>query len=214
MNVRELIGLIYGVFMGTSTVYLKPAREFVFPQSRRKFGGLEVVIGGRRNQIFGRGFSLDAENPSDSSMALSTRRNLARASGGAEPLSVKAAAALEGVVVRDVGPRNAVVWIAGEKALALGDFFYNGVHPPLKELEMPSVPVWLEILEGLVQEFQPELFIPAEGEPSQSLSEFTAYLKDLSDKTQDFGSLQSRYGHFREIVGHSSFSENFDFLRR
>jgi len=180
---------------------VKAERTFKFPVKIKKIGEYDIIIGGKRNQIAGKKYSVDSAETDESKIRLSTTDVH---SGKLDP----------DVAVERIGQRHQVVFLINEKILAAGDLFYNQIHPPLKELQLPNHSVVREILQGLAEKYQPALFVPAEGEPSESFDEFVSYLADLSDQTKEYETLRAKYSHFREIVGLSSFSENFDYLRR
>ncbi len=186
MNFKEIIGLIYGVFMGTSTIYIKAPRTFEFPKREIKLGEFSISLGRTRNQVFASGRLIDPKN----------------------------IASINGAKVISVYPGKDVIWLESVRALVMGDLFYNRVHPPAKEIHAPRAQVWIQILEKLAAEYKPEVFIPAEGELIGSTAEFVRYLQDLSNPSLTHEELLKKYAHFSEIQGYSSLTENFDYFRQ
>ncbi len=119
------------------------------------------------------------------------------------------------VPVRDSASHcDLAVFLKKRKILFLGSLFYNRIHPVLRSLEGMNVNHWIGNLEALMERFQPNQVIPAEGDvgDTKSLLEFISYLKSLSDPKVEFSDCRKNYD-WLEIPGQTSLEENFDLLR-
>lgn len=107
-----------------------------------------------------------------------------------------------------------VVYLKSRKTLFLGALFYNKIHPIFRPADGMNIKNWILQLEEVMNRFQPEKIIPAEGDVGSALDvfEFISYLKILSDPQIEFSECRKRFDWI-EIPGQTSLEENFELLR-
>lgn len=117
-------------------------------------------------------------------------------------------------IAEDLFFGNLVVYLTEAKALFLGDFFYNRVHPVIRGFKNKSnfISTWINLLDSLVSKFQPKHIIPAEGMPASPdrIREFIEYLKDVSVTGVKVSELGGKYKDWKEIPGLSSLEESVE----
>jgi len=205
MNLKDLFGFIYGIFMGTSTVYLKSPRTHFFPKSEKKIDDLVLLhLGGEKNGLsYQQDLAIDFQNPSTQKFFLNSCSE-----------EVQKDLLDDKLVIKPVWNNMGYAFFEKRKLLLMGSLFYQGVHPPLRELAHPSYQEWKSNVYELVESLQPQLIVPAEGSPASSLKEYEQYLKMLSSSEYSFDEIQKTFSHWQEIIGSTSLSENMDYLRR
>ena len=117
-------------------------------------------------------------------------------------------------IVNSASKCDFAIYLVKRKILFLGPLFYNHIHPILRPLEGMNVSNWIQNLEALLLRFQPEMIVPAEGEPAgaRELGEFISYLRALSSPSVEFSECRKTYD-WMEIPGQTSLEENFDLIR-
>jgi hypothetical protein len=239
LNPKDALIFVYGLFMGTSTGYLKPARTHMFPITRQTLDTqLTVQLGGTCNcGVYRAGREVVVINTGRDAGASELRKfvdgyqieNLNRAlfltseagddAGGIDYFKnferVQRDLRLAGgeIVHLRKYAETTVVLFAQKQVMFTGRLFFNKIHPPMRELGR-SVADWLKTLESII-EFEPKIIVPAEGEIGtiEDLRAFQRYLVDLADSNLDLAALREKYGNWVEIIGTSSLPENFEFVR-
>ena len=233
MRFRDILGLIYGTLMGTSTVLIKSKREYFFEAHEENCGPWRLGIGGQCNLgevAIGEArliVNRERETPqkffSDSTaktIAIETRLTVRSDETKNNHSPVRSDFYL---------PEGFELWtyrfsrFFGGSMLAdrvhrvvfTGPLVFNKIHPNFFLETRAEFESWLKALAWLSENFKDFSFVPEEGAVGNVnvVLQFNRYLQDFADPMVEYSTLVSRYADVREIIGNSSLAEVLDHLR-
>ncbi|MEQ1876271.1 MAG: hypothetical protein ABL958_06470 [Bdellovibrionia bacterium] len=239
MGPKDFAIFIYGLFMGTSTGYLKAKRSHFFPNKWEAIDdSFGVLTGGTCNcGVLRANGEIVLINTSRDLAAVELRRRIEGDLGASRSRILVATssdsedvggvdyfrnfvreksdfeAAGEKIRIQNLGD-NDLVYLTGRKALFTGRFFYNAIHPPLRE-HGRDLKKWIAALDEIQASFDARLVIPAEGEVSDlsGVRSFRNYLQDFTDPAVTLETLREKYSEWGEIIGLTALAENYEYAR-
>jgi hypothetical protein len=123
------------------------------------------------------------------------------------------------IQVFNVGTEKMIaVKLVDSNLLFAGDLFFGHIHPPLHRWSRFEMSLWLEAQNNCVAGVDSLYFTHGDcKDPSEiqiEVRDCEEYLLDLCNKSLEYGFLYDKYNAWKEIVGYSSFTDNFDFIRK